>query len=66
MRKTLLALVLTPLVVGCVNTASDSAVCDGTAAARVAHAVALADDGGDGAVVTGARLLAMMRAACGG
>jgi hypothetical protein len=66
MRKTMLGLILLSLVGGCVNTASDSAICDGTQAARKAHAAALAEDGSDGAVVTGARLLAMMRAACGG
>ena len=52
------------LGVGCVNAPSNSALCDGTAAARKTHAAALAADGGDLSVVSGARLIAMIDAGC--
>jgi hypothetical protein len=48
----------------CVNVASQSAICDGTAATRTAHAAALAEDGGDLSVTTGARLIRQIDAAC--
>lgn len=58
---------LTPLllVAGCVTAPNQAAICDGSQAARTAHAAALAE-GGDGAsVVTGARLIAILDAGCG-
>ncbi len=65
MRKLTLVLILPFCVTGCVSVASNSAVCDGTAAARTAHAAALAQDASDAAVVTGARLIRLIDAACG-
>lgn len=44
---------------------SGEALCDGTAAARTDHAAALAEDGGDRSVVTGARLIRLIDAGCG-
>ena len=64
MRKTILALTLIWPAAGCVSVASNSAVCDGTRAARSAHATALADDGGPQSVVTGARLIGLIDAGC--
>lgn len=58
-------LAVAALSTGCVSVASNSAVCDGTAAARTAHAAALAQDASDAAVVTGARLIRLIDAACG-
>ena len=52
------------LVAGCVSV-SERAICDGSQAAREAHAAALVEDGGDASVVTGARLIAMLDAGCG-
>lgn len=43
---------------------SSSAICDGTEKARTEHAAALANDGGDASIVTGARLIASIDAAC--
>jgi len=43
---------------------SSQAICDGTSAIRTEHAAALAADGGDKSVVTGARLIAMIDGAC--
>jgi hypothetical protein len=40
------------------------AICLGTQASRKAHAAALAQDGGDASVVTGARLISQIDAAC--
>ncbi len=59
---------LTPLlfVAGCVTAPNQAAICDGSAAARTAHASALAADGGDASVVTGARLIRLLDAGCGG
>lgn len=51
---------------GCVSAVSERALCDGTAQARSEHAAALAADGGDLSVTTGARLIKMMDAGCGG
>jgi hypothetical protein len=51
-------------VTGCVSVASQVAICDGTAAARTTHAAALAEDGGDLSVVTGARLIRLIDAGC--
>ena len=58
---------LTPLLLaaGCVSVANQAAICDGTSAARTAHAAALAQDGGDASVVTGARLIRLLDAGCG-
>jgi hypothetical protein len=49
-----------------VNVRSGDAICDGTAAARSEHAAALVEDGGDKSVVTGARLIGLIDAGCGG
>jgi hypothetical protein len=46
------------------NVASEAAICDGTAAARTAHAAALAQGGDDASVVTGAALIRLMDAGC--
>ena len=51
-------------VAGCMNVASEAAICDGTAAARTAHAAALAQGGDDASVVTGAALIRLMDAGC--
>lgn len=51
-------------VIGCANVESSNALCDGTAAARTKHAAALAEDGGDKSVVTGATLIRMIDAGC--
>lgn len=64
MRMSLTALPL--LVAGCVTATNDSALCDGTRAARDAHTDALLADGGDQSLVTGAALLSRLDAACGG
>lgn len=45
--------------------ASDAALCDGLEAATREHAAALAEDGGDRSVVTGARLIRALDADCG-
>ena len=63
------ATILTLLVAGCTNVVSrtgpdGAAICDGTAASRKDHAATLAKDGGDDAVVTGARLISQIDAAC--
>jgi hypothetical protein len=50
---------------GCVNAPSDNALCDGTQSARAAHAEALASEASDAAVITGARLIALLDAGCG-
>lgn len=52
-------------VTGCVSVGSSEAICDGTASARTEHAAALAVDGGDMSVVTGARLIRLLDAGCG-
>lgn len=57
-------LMLTLPVSGCVTGASDSAICDGTASSRADHAAALAEDGGDLSVLTGANLISQIDAAC--
>lgn len=44
---------------------SERAICDGTDAARTQHAAALAADGGNRSVVTGAQLIRQIDAACG-
>jgi hypothetical protein len=52
-------------VSGCGIEVSDSAICDGLAADVTAHAAALAEDGGDRSVQTGARLIRRFDAGCG-
>jgi hypothetical protein len=59
-------LTLTLLGSGCVTVPSNSALCDGTEAARAAHAEALASDASDAAVITGAHLIGLLDAGCGG
>jgi hypothetical protein len=45
--------------------ASTDAICAGTEAARTEHAAALAHDGGDLSVITGAHLIRLVDAGCG-
>lgn len=52
------------LVSGCASAVSQAAICDGTDASRTAHAAALAEDGGDRSVITGALLIRQIDAAC--
>ena len=52
-------------VAGCMSGANPDAICDGTDATRTQHAAALAADGGPQSVVTGARLIRQIGAACG-
>jgi hypothetical protein len=52
-------------VSGCTTGVSDSAICDGTVSSRRDHAAALASDGGDLSVLTGANLISQIDAACG-
>lgn len=56
---------LTLLATGCAKGVSDSAICDGTKASRSEHAAALADEGSDAVVLTGANLISQIDAACG-
>jgi len=56
---------LTLPVTGCVSASGNRAICDGTVQARTAHAEALAQDGGDLSVVTGAHLIRLLDAGCG-
>jgi hypothetical protein len=49
----------------CGTVVSDSAVCAGTAQATTDHAAALAADGGNRSVVTGAFLIKQLDAGCG-
>jgi hypothetical protein len=46
------------------NVVNQSAICDGSQAARTAHAAALAQGGDDASVVTGARLIGLLDAGC--
>lgn len=62
--KWLLVMILLVFVSGCVSARNNAAVCDGTTAARREHAAALAVDGGDRSVLTGARLIRLMDAGC--
>lgn len=55
---------LLSFVTGCANVANNSALCDGTASARTKHAAALAEDGGNLSIVTGATLIRMLDAGC--
>ena len=58
-------MMLMMFVSGCASEVSQAAICDGSAATRTAHAAALAQDGGDLSVTTGATLIKMLDAACG-
>jgi hypothetical protein len=64
MLRLLLAMTLLSCVSGCVSAVNSNAICDGTFSARAKHAAALAIDGGDASVVTGANLIMMIDAAC--
>ena len=55
---------LSGFVSGCASVASNSAICDGTLSDRAAHAAALAEDGGDQSIRTGAALIRKLDAAC--
>ena len=48
----------------CTNAVSGNAICHGTEVSRTAHAAALAADGGDRSVITGAYLIRQIDAAC--
>ncbi|WP_283177904.1 hypothetical protein [Gemmobacter sp. 24YEA27] len=62
-----MAPILTLLAAGCVSgtQTSDDAICDGSRAARADHAAVLAVSPDDRAVVSGARLIALIDAGCG-
>jgi len=64
MLKALSTMTLLSFVTGCASAVNNNALCDGTASARTKHAAALAEDGGDASVVTGATLVMMIDAAC--
>jgi uncharacterized protein YceK len=66
MRQIILVMILLFSVSGCANVVNQQAICDGTANVRTEHANALALDGGDKSVVTGAKLIASIDAACKG
>jgi hypothetical protein len=57
-------MILPFFVNGCVSAVSNEAICEGTALDRTAHAAALAQDGGDLSLVTGARLIKKLDAGC--
>ena len=52
------------VVAGCVSAGNQAAICDGSQAARTALAAALAQDGGDLSVASGARLIRLLDAGC--
>jgi len=56
--------ILASCATGCASVASGPAICDGSSRLRTDHAAALAADGGDRSVVTGARLIAAIDAGC--
>ncbi len=60
----LTVMILPSFVIGCVNAGSADAICAGTKAARADHAKALADDGGDRSVASGAHLIWLLDAGC--
>lgn len=62
--KWLLVMILSSFVAGCVSAASDAAICGGTEAARREHAAALAADGWNRSVLTGAKLIRLVDAGC--
>lgn len=52
-------------VTGCASVGvSQTAICDGTAQARTVHAAALAEDGGERSIRTGAYLIQILDAGC--
>lgn len=51
-------------VTGCENAASQAALCDGSARLRTNHAAALAKDGGDLSLSTGAALIKALDSVC--
>jgi hypothetical protein len=57
--------IIAALQAGCVSAVSTDAICAGTEAARTEHAAALAHDGGDLSVITGAHLIRLVDAGCG-
>ena len=61
------AMTLTLLAAGCASgtQTSGDALCDGSRQARADHAASLADSADDRAVVSGARLIALIDAGCG-
>lgn len=59
-----LCLILMLLLNGCGNAPNQSAICDGTAQSRTAHAAALVADGGPQSMVTGALLIRQIDAGC--
>lgn len=59
-----LCLILTLLLSGCATAPNDSAICNGTAQSRTAHAAALVADGGPQSLVTGAFLIQQIDAGC--
>lgn len=67
MRKMMLAMILMLPAAGCQSVvSSDAALCSGSAAARRDHAAALAVSPDGASVVTGARLIRLIDAGCGG
>lgn len=64
MRLGLIPILMLPLS-GCGIGLNQSAICDGTAQSRTAHAAALVADGGPQSMVTGALLIQQIDAGCG-
>ena len=62
--KWMWATILLCCATGCASVVSETAICDATAASRTNHAAALAADGGNRSVVTGALLIRQIDAAC--
>jgi hypothetical protein len=62
--KSMLAMILILPVGSCLSEVNETAICDATTASRTDHAAALAADGGDRSVVTGALLIRQIDAAC--
>lgn len=63
-RLFIAALFVVMALSACSPIVSQDGLCDGTAALRTAHAAALAQDGGDLSVVSGARLIRALDAGC--
>ena len=63
--KWILITILASSVLGCASAVSNSAICDGMISDRKNHAQALAVDGGDLSIRTGALLIQKLDAACG-
>jgi uncharacterized protein YceK len=64
MRLSLCLILMLPLS-GCASALSNTAICNGTAQSRTAHAAALVEDGGSLSMVTGALLIQQIDAGCG-